>query len=151
MSGVGIICIWQAIEHIPMFWKVLERSTEALANGGTLIVSTPNPDSLQARWLGRYWPHLDAPRHLYLIPPTWMRKFAETRGLSIEVATTRDIGSLGLNYYGWYIAIRNAIGRHVSQRTVDRLAHRLTATLRRFENAEGRGSSYTIALQKNAE
>ena len=103
-----VVCIWQAIEHIPRFWKSLEAATHLLRSGGVLLMSTPNPESLQAKILGRYWPHIDAPRHLYLIPPGWMRRFAQSNGLSVALQTTRDSGSTGLNYYGWYLAIRNA-------------------------------------------
>jgi 2-polyprenyl-3-methyl-5-hydroxy-6-metoxy-1,4-benzoquinol methylase len=142
------ICIWQAIEHVPEFWTLMERAADRLAPGGVMILSTPNPESLQARLLGRRWPHLDAPRHLYLIPQSWMRSFADKHHLSVALDTTRDVGSLGLNFYGWYLAVRNAMRRRESSRAVEFAAGKLAALFRRWESAEGRGCSYTFAFRR---
>jgi SAM-dependent methyltransferase len=142
------ICIWQAIEHIPEFWKLMQKAADRLAQGGVMILSTPNPRSVQARILGRYWPHLDAPRHLYLIPQIWMRSFAQKHGLTVVLDTTRDVGSIGLNYYGWYLTVRNALRRRGSERWTTRLAMRVTSILRWWEEKEGSGCSYTIAMRR---
>ena len=132
-----VVCLWQAIEHIPSFWQLMEKALQHLRPGGVLLMSTPNPDSLQARLLGRRWPHLDAPRHLYLLPMDWMRAFGRKHGLSTALATTRDEGSTGLNYYGWLLAVRN-----------ERWAGRITRLLRPWEEKEGHGASYTVAFRK---
>lgn len=142
------ICIWQAIEHIPEFWKLMEIAAERLVAGGVIVVSTPNPVSFQAKLLGRFWPHLDVPRHLYLIPPKWFRSFACKHGLSVILETTRDVGSLGLNYYGWYLAVRNLSGGLLTDRHVQTVARKITDRFRRFEEVEGKGCCYTIAFQK---
>jgi 2-polyprenyl-3-methyl-5-hydroxy-6-metoxy-1,4-benzoquinol methylase len=143
-----VVCIWQAIEHIPHFWTVLTRSVEVLRPNGVILVSTPNPNAFQARILRRFWPHLDAPRHLYLIPQTWMQAFAQKVGASVVLNTTRDVGSLGLNYYGWYLAVRNVCRGKVTSRAIDRVAQRTANLFRRWEAIEGKGSSYTMALRK---
>lgn len=144
-----VISIWQAIEHIPEYWILMERAVNSLAQGGVMILSTPNPMSLQARLLGRFWPHLDAPRHLYLIPSAWMRAFARKHGLTVVLDTTRDAGSVGLNYYGWYLAVRNAVRGRLSDRWTSFAARRITSLFRRWEEGEeGMGCSYTIALRK---
>jgi SAM-dependent methyltransferase len=148
VSEYDAICLWQAIEHIPEFWTLMEKSVSHLRPGGVLVMSTPNPRSLQARWLGKFWPHLDAPRHLYLIPQDWMREFAARHGLKMALETTRDVGSMGLNYYGWLLAVRNARGHRYTDRLTERIAGRIAASLRRWEEVEGTGCSYTIALRK---
>jgi SAM-dependent methyltransferase len=132
-----VICLWQAIEHVPVFWQLMEKALPHIRPGGVLLMSTPNPDSLQARILRHRWPHLDAPRHLYLIPIDWMRAFGRKHGLATALATTRDEGSTGLNYYGWLLAARN-----------ERWAGRITRLLRPWEQKEGNGASYTIAFRK---
>jgi 2-polyprenyl-3-methyl-5-hydroxy-6-metoxy-1,4-benzoquinol methylase len=143
------ICIWQAIEHIPEFWNLMDRAVDSLAPRGVLVVSTPNPESVQAKILGKYWPHIDAPRHLYLIPQSWFRSFAQNRYLTIATNTTRDVGSIGLNYYGWYLAVRNFTGCKLPDRWYHSTAQRITSLFRRREELEGGGSSYTIAFRKN--
>lgn len=142
------ICIWQAIEHIPEFWKLLDISSEHVEKDGVIIISTPNPESFQAKKLGRYWPHIDAPRHLYLIPQYWFHNYAEKNGLSIVLDTTRDVGSTGLNYYGWYLAVRNFAGKFLSDRYVQKIAALITNRFRAVEEIEGNGCSYTIVLKK---
>lgn len=142
------ICIWQTVEHVPGFWQLMNETVSHLESGGVLIVSTPNPFSLQARILGRYWPHIDAPRHLYLIPQGWFREFARKHKLKVVLDTTRDVGSLGLNYYGWYLAARNALRWLLSDRQVQYLAKQITKVLRKWEEGEGKGCSYTIVFRK---
>jgi len=143
------ICIWQAIEHVPDFWQLMNRAVDSLAQGGVLVVSTPNPESVQAKILGRYWPHIDAPRHLYLIPQSWFRSFAREHDMVVVMETTRDVGSIGLNYYGWYLALRNLTGRKLPERWIGSAAQRITGWLRRSEGAEGKGCSYTMAFRRN--
>lgn len=143
------ICIWQAIEHIPKFWELLGRAAGSLLGGGVLVVSTPNPRSLQARILGSYWPHIDAPRHLYLIPQDWFRSFALRHDLSVVMNSTRDVGSIGLNYYGWYLAVRNLTRGVFPERLVRGIAGCIAAVFRCREEAEGGGCSYTIAFRKS--
>ena len=143
------ICIWQTIEHIPEFWKLLDSAVQRLASDGVLVVSTPNPLSFQARILGRYWPHIDAPRHLYLIPQDWFISFAERHDLNVVLNTTQDVGSLGLNYYGWYLAVRNFARGVVSDSKVQKIAHMITRMAIHKEKTEGFGCSYTIAFQRN--
>jgi glycosyltransferase involved in cell wall biosynthesis/SAM-dependent methyltransferase len=142
------ICIWQAIEHIPRFWELMDQAAGHLNPGGVIIVSTPNPGSFQARMLGKYWPHLDAPRHLYLIPQDWFREFARQRGLTVTLDTTRDAGSLGLNYYGWYLAVRNALQRRLSDKQIHAWARRTARFMRRWDETEGKGCSYIMVLRK---
>ena len=142
------ICIWQVIEHIPEFWKLLDGAADCLNNNGVLVVSTPNPASFQALALGSRWPHIDAPRHLYLLPQDWFVSFAQRHNLSVDLKTTRDVGSLGLNYYGWYLAVRNFFPRKFSDRRIHSIARWITRWARRREEAEGGGCSYTVVLRR---
>lgn len=143
-----VICIWQAIEHIPQFWRLLNSAVACLNSGGVLAVSTPNPMSFQAQTLGRRWPHIDAPRHLYLIPQDWFVSFAHRHNLSVVLKTTRDVGSLGLNYYGWYLAVRNFFPRMVSDSWIQSIARWIGGWAQQREEAEGGGCSYTVVFRR---
>jgi SAM-dependent methyltransferase len=141
------ICAWQVIEHIPRFWSFVEKAACHLKTGGALVISTPNPDSFQARWMGRTWPHADAPRHVYLISPRWFARLAACWRLRIVLCTTTDVGSIGLNYYGWYLWVRNwFVG--FSKPSIDRWAAQLTRAFARWEIAEGKGCSYVLVMIK---
>ena len=142
------ICVWQVIEHIPTFWSFVEKASRHLRAGGVFVISTPNPDSFQARWMGRSWPHADVPRHVYLIPPRWFGRAAPSWKLRIALSTTTDIGSIGLNYYGWYLWVRNRFAGYMSKPTIDRWAASLTKTFARWETVEGKGCSYVLVMIK---
>jgi len=148
-SRFDAVCIWQAIEHIPEFWKLLDVAAGLLNNEGVLIISTPNPMSFQAQVLGHRWPHIDAPRHLYLIPQDWFVSFAERHGLSVVLNTTRDVGSLGLNYYGWYLAVRNFLPRKTPDRWIHHITRWITKWVHQRDETEGSGCSYTVALRRS--
>ena len=142
------ICVWQTIEHIPKFWRFLEAAARHLRHGGIIALSTPNPDGFQARIMGRRWPHADAPRHLYLIPPSWFEKTCRSWGLQVAMTTTRDEGSIGLNYYGWYLWVRNMFSSKLSRERIDRWARWLTNAVRYWERQEGHGCAYVTILVK---
>ena len=64
-----VITMWHVLEHLPDPGSALARAAGLLRPGGTLIVSVPNNDSLQARLGGDDWLHLDIPRHIYHFTP----------------------------------------------------------------------------------
>ena len=59
------IIFWHALEHFPSPEKTVAQAAEWLKPGGLLAVAVPNLESLQARFFGRYWFHLDIPRHYF--------------------------------------------------------------------------------------
>lgn len=59
------IIFWHSLEHFSNPVAAVARAYEALKPGGLLVVAVPNYDSWQARAFGRWWFHLDVPRHYY--------------------------------------------------------------------------------------
>jgi SAM-dependent methyltransferase len=55
-----------------------------LRPGGLLVISLPNPDSLEARLLGPYWLGWDLPRHLNLFRPALLNQYLLRLGLRVE-------------------------------------------------------------------
>jgi len=96
-----IIVMWHNLEHLPDPWLVMEQCISILEPNGIIIISTPNPDSLQFRIFRTKWVHLDAPRHLSLIPQKTLFAFMSQRGLSLAFLTTKDPDGLRLNNMGW--------------------------------------------------
>lgn len=78
LSGYDVITLWQVMEHLPDPWSTLKAAVEKLLPGGILVISAPNPASFQFRVLGRFWTHVDAPRHLTLIPSDNAARYAHT-------------------------------------------------------------------------
>lgn len=106
LGQVRTITLWHVLEHLPNPWAVLEAAAERLEPGGVLLVATPNPDSLQFRALRTRWAHIDAPRHLFLIPFDTLRQRAAKLGLSPAAVTTSDAAGRHWNRFGWDYALR---------------------------------------------
>lgn len=60
------IVMSHVVEHLCDPIAVLQECHRILKPGGRLILATPNADSQFHRKFGKYWIHLDPPRHLYL-------------------------------------------------------------------------------------
>ena len=143
-----VIALWHVIEHLPDPWASLRLLVERLNPGGVLVIAAPNPLAFQFGLMGRYWTHLDAPRHLHLIPAATLAAHAQGLGLETLLSTTRDPGSLGWNDFGWGMTFANASSNWVLKRGF-RLAGRLIGKLFwPVDSAEGRGSAYTAIFRK---
>lgn len=146
--GADAIALWQSLEHLPNPWSVIEAAAATLNRGGILAIATPNPQSSQARFFRTAWAHLDAPRHLWLIPPEVVTAYAKESGLELALLTSADAGSQGWHEFGWVESI-GVLARGkpwVGQaRALGRVAARLTSP---FELRRGRGASYTAILRR---
>lgn len=59
-----LVILWHVLEHVPDPRGTLREVGRILKPGGTLLVAVPNFGSLEARYSGPGWFHLDVPRHL---------------------------------------------------------------------------------------
>ncbi|MEM7585733.1 MAG: class I SAM-dependent methyltransferase, partial [Acidobacteriota bacterium] len=91
------ITLWHSLEHLDQPWETLDEAARLLAPGGVLIVEVPNLASLQARWSGSQWFHLDAPRHRIHLTLDQLVADLESRGLEI---LSRRTFSLEYGPYG---------------------------------------------------
>jgi 2-polyprenyl-3-methyl-5-hydroxy-6-metoxy-1,4-benzoquinol methylase len=143
------VVMWHVIEHLPHPWEVLEHSVQNLAPGGILALSSPNPDSLQFRALGRYWTHVDAPRHLQLIPAAALERRLGALGMRLLRITTADPVGRALNRAGWEAVAR----RHPARRAVTmsqlHLARTLTLALSPVERRGLLGAAYTAVFVRD--
>jgi 2-polyprenyl-3-methyl-5-hydroxy-6-metoxy-1,4-benzoquinol methylase len=147
-SAPDVVALWHVVEHLADPWQVLEAAAGRLAPGGILLIATPNPDSFQLRLFGSRWTHVDAPRHLHLLPMRLLRERMAALGLEAELVTTTDPGSLGWNDFGWRFSFANLAPRSALKRPL-RLAGRVAGTLAAaIDRREGRGSAYTAVFRK---
>jgi SAM-dependent methyltransferase len=63
--GYDCITLWHSLEHISEPSKLLDQLQGLIKPGGRIIVAVPDFGGWQARLFGRYWLHLDVPRHLW--------------------------------------------------------------------------------------
>ena len=142
------IAMWQVIEHLADPWECLNRAVANLRAGGILLVATPNPDSLGLRLLGRFWPHLDAPRHLSLIPADVLTSQLRARGLERVALWTDDPAARSWNRFGWQRVLMNCSRRRPVRAATFVIGAMLAAAVAPIERRGGRSSSYTAIFRK---
>lgn len=64
-KSFDLVLMSHSLEHLPSPVDALRRVHRLLKDDGLLVISVPNVDSLEFRLFGRWWFHLDPPRHLY--------------------------------------------------------------------------------------
>lgn len=100
------VLIWHVLEHVPNPREVLAEAQRIVKPGGVVIVAVPNYASLQARWSGAAWFHLDPPRHLFHFPIAALERLISTTGF---VPVSRHHFSLRQNPFGWIQSFQNRI------------------------------------------
>lgn len=76
-----LVLLWHVLEHLENPGEVLQQLADRLSPGGLMAVAVPNIDSLQARWFGPDWFHLDLPRHLWHFSPGTLATLWRSAGL----------------------------------------------------------------------
>jgi 2-polyprenyl-3-methyl-5-hydroxy-6-metoxy-1,4-benzoquinol methylase len=145
-----VIAMWHVIEHLPNPWKTLESISENLNHDGILVLATPNPNAFQFYVLGRYWPHVDAPRHVMLMPAKSLVEKMESLGMQVELITTTDEGGLGWNIFGWEFLFSNMCSPPIVKRMLGIVGRGMARLFSPIEKMEGKGSAYTIVFRKVA-
>lgn len=77
------ITFWHVLEHLPDPAAAVARAARLVRPGGRVVISVPNIDSLQARFGGDSWFHLDLPRHLFHFGPRSLTSLVERSGLRV--------------------------------------------------------------------
>jgi 2-polyprenyl-3-methyl-5-hydroxy-6-metoxy-1,4-benzoquinol methylase len=148
LKPFDVVAMWHVIEHLTNPWETLEAVSENLNTGGFLVLAAPNPDAFQFHVLGRYWPHVDAPRHLMLIPAQLLIEKMKTIGMTLELFTTNDEGGLGWNIFGWEYFFSNFCGRPRVNSLLRKFGRAVAILAGPIERVEGKGSAYTMVFRK---
>ena len=146
-----VIALWHVLEHLHRIPAVVEAAAANLAPGGILVIATPNPDAAQFDLMGAHWPHLDAPRHLTLIPIQTLEELASKHGLEAVFVTTDDSDARSWNRFGWQRLLMNRFRNRTMQRAMFVLGYGIAFLASPFDRRALRGSAYTMVLRKPAE
>ena len=153
MDQIGpcdVIMLWHVVEHLPNAWSVLQAVSDKLKPGGILIVSAPNPDSLQFKAQGKRWPHVDAPRHPLLIPYKTLVRNVEQYGPRLVHLTTRDPATLESNIFGWQYLFVNLSDNPYIRIALNAFGILIGIILSPLEKRKDWGSAYTAVFRKEA-
>lgn len=145
-----VVALWHVIEHLVDPWEFLERVAARMRPGGIVIIATPNPQSMQFRLFGKRWAHLDAPRHVKLIPASVLDRKLTAAGLQRRLVTTKDEGSIGWNSFGWAFSCANFFKARTAKRLARGIGRILGKLAAPIEHIEGAGAAYTAIYQKPA-
>ena len=92
------VIVWHVLEHVPRPRDLLEEIHRIMKPGGEIVVAVPNFSSLQARWSGPAWFHLDPPRHLFHFSMAGLRQLLAETGFRVDSV---HHFSLRQNPFGW--------------------------------------------------
>jgi len=106
-SHFDAITFWHVFEHMRNPEWVLKECKRILKPGGVLLISVPNIASLQARFSGKHWFHLDPPFHLYHYSLNNIKSLMES--VSFKILKVKHF-SLEYNPYGFIQSIFNSLG-----------------------------------------
>lgn len=85
-ASFDAVVFWHVAEHVHDPAEALCDIARLLRPGGVLLVGVPNFGSLEARYAGAGWFHLDVPRHLFHFTPETLGHLLAEAGLE-PVAT----------------------------------------------------------------
>jgi SAM-dependent methyltransferase len=145
-----VVALWHVLEHLPNPAEVLARVAEKVEPGGVLALAVPNPRSLQFRVLRARWVHLDAPRHLCLMPLAALIARGGDLGFRRVALSTNDPDGLECNFFGWVGALRRHPAVGPTPDLVSHAARAIERTLAPLERTGDRGSAVTILMRKEA-
>jgi 2-polyprenyl-3-methyl-5-hydroxy-6-metoxy-1,4-benzoquinol methylase len=143
-----IVALWHVFEHLPDAFGTLAAASRRLKPGGVVVIAAPNPDGLQFRLLRHRWAHVDAPRHLFLVPLRLLLQRAQAHGLEPVLCTMTDEGGIGWNSFGWRESLANLVGGRALRPLARRAGTALTYALAPLERTGRRGATYTVVLRK---
>jgi len=153
LGEYDVIVMWQVIEHLRNPWRTLRSVAMHLSEGGLLFIATPNPYSFQLRIFQKWWLHIDAPRHIQLIPPRILSQKAAELQLMPITQVPFGTGNAAHNRAGWQGSLINILPTWLRALRLMRLFLQVVGALmgnimKPFELDGLRGSTYTMIYRK---
>ncbi|TWU57983.1 class I SAM-dependent methyltransferase [Rubripirellula reticaptiva] len=106
-SPFDIVTMWHVLEHLPNPGEVTEQLRGQIADNGVLVIAVPDFGSLPSRLVGRFWLHLDVPRHAYHFTTESLTKLLSDRGFDVEFFRGSEFE---YDLLGWSSSAIDALG-----------------------------------------
>jgi hypothetical protein len=91
------VVFWESLEHTKNPVEYLKKANKVLEKDGVLFVEYPRLNSLEAKFFGNKWYHLDPPRHLTNLTDQMVAKLAKEAGFEM----VKQKGVLAFEYAVW--------------------------------------------------
>lgn len=148
MKKHDVIALWHVFEHLVSPRECLDALVDNLAPGGILLIAVPNPEAWQFKLMGALWPHVDAPRHVHLVPKSVLESYLNERGLDLVMMTTIDAGGRSWNRFGWQRLLMNLFPGKWMQRACFMVGTLVSIPMSLWEQRGLKGAAYTVIFQK---
>lgn len=79
-----VVTLWDVLEHVHDPMATLARANRLLKPGGLLVVSLPNPTSIERTIFKDSWVGWERPRHLFLFTPKIMKAYLRKAGFALK-------------------------------------------------------------------
>ncbi|MGB7329410.1 MAG: class I SAM-dependent methyltransferase [Rubripirellula sp.] len=106
-SPFDIVTMWHVLEHLPNPAEVTKQVHGQIASDGVLVVAVPDFGSLPSKLFGRFWLHLDVPRHAYHFTSESLTKLLSDRDFDVEVFRGSEFE---YDLLGWSSSAVDALG-----------------------------------------
>lgn len=77
------ITFWESLEHTPSPRKYLEKAYKLLKGEGLVFIEYPRFNCFESRLFGRFWYHLDLPRHLSHLTDRGLENLLQEAGFKV--------------------------------------------------------------------
>ncbi len=78
-----MVTLFHVFEHLDQPAETLTNIAQIVKKGGYFYLSCPNISSWQSQLFKGKWFHLDPPRHLFLMPPTAIKRHMKALGFTL--------------------------------------------------------------------
>ena len=154
MGPCDIVTAFHVIEHLVDLRAFIKAAAQAVRPGGFVVFSAPNPKSWSFAVYGRRWMHVDAPRHVSLIPVNALDEIMAGHGCRRVGLTFRDPVGLVLNRAAWRVLGSRLFGKIFGNKNWNRVspffARFLGLVMWPFDALPGRGSAYTVVYRRDS-
>lgn len=95
LSAPDVVTLWHVFEHIPNPGDFLEQICRFFPATTKVIIEVPNAESWMFKIMGNRWPHLDAPRHIFLPSMYGIEQIAQKNGMNVSRIRNSSNGAWG--------------------------------------------------------
>jgi SAM-dependent methyltransferase len=100
------VTLWHCLEHLRDPLHGVRELAELLTSDGVFIIAVPNADGWQAQLFGKYWFHLDVPRHLSHFGPSSLDRLLALASMEKTHTWHHEVE---YDIFGWIQSALNAV------------------------------------------